>query len=46
MSKKENSIKQEFYASLIQANLSMLFVEVAHQVMMSKKKRIRSWNTR
>jgi len=45
LSKKENSIKQEFYASLIQANLSMLFMDVANQVIMSKKKRIRSWNT-
>ena len=44
MSKKENSIKQEFYASLIQANLTMLFAESANQVMLSKKNRIKSWN--
>ena len=38
MSKKENAIKQEFYASLIQANLTMLFAEVANQVIMDKKR--------
>jgi len=30
VSRKENSLKQEFFASLIQANLSMLFVDVAN----------------
>lgn len=43
ISKKENSIKQEFYASLIQANLAMLFMETANQVVLSKKKRCKSW---
>jgi hypothetical protein len=38
MSKKENSIKQEFYASLIQANFAMLFMGVANQVIASKKR--------
>jgi hypothetical protein len=34
VSKKENSLKQEFFASLIQANLSMLFVDAANQVLL------------
>ena len=42
--KKEEFIKQEFYASLIQANISMMFMEVANMVMMSKKKGFKNWN--
>ena len=36
--KKEDFIKQEFYASLIQSNISMMFVEAANIEMNSKKK--------
>jgi len=42
---KENSIKQEFFASLFKANLFMLFVDVANHIIFNKKKRLRSMNT-
>jgi len=42
VSRKENLILQEFFASLIQANLSMLFVGVADLVVRSKKKLVKS----
>jgi len=44
ISKKEEFIKQEFYASLIQANLSMLFMEVANSVIRKSKKK-KNWIT-
>ena len=39
MGKKEEFIKQEFFASLIQANLSMMFMEVANAYIKSAKKK-------
>ena len=41
LGKKEELIKQEFFASLIQANVSMLFMEVANNIVVSKKKKLR-----
>jgi len=38
MGKKENSIKQEFYATLIQANLAMIFAEMASKMIVLKKR--------
>lgn len=43
--KKEEFIKQEFFASLIQANLSMLFMEVANTIIQKSKKK-KNWTTR
>jgi hypothetical protein len=40
--KKEDFLKQEFFTSLIQANISMMFMEVANIVIRNKKKKIRS----
>lgn len=46
MGVKENSIKQEFFASLFKANLFMQFVNVADDIIYNKKNRLRSMNTR
>jgi IS4 transposase len=43
---KENSIKQEFFASLFKTNLFMLFVNVADEIIFNKKKRMRSMDTK
>ena len=45
MGVKENSIKQEFFASLIKSNIYMLFVEAANEIIYNKKNRL-STNTR
>jgi len=37
MSKKENGIKQEFFASLTKSNIFMQFVEVANEIIYNKK---------
>lgn len=37
MGKKENSIKQEFYGSLIKSNIYMRFVGVANEIIYNKK---------
>ena len=42
LGKKEEFIKQEFFSSLIQANVSMMFMEVANNIVIGKKKRFRS----
>jgi len=44
MSKKEDFIKQEFYTSLIQANISMLFMDIANSVIQKSKKK-KNWTT-
>jgi len=46
MGVKENSIKQEFFASLFKANLFMQFVAVANDIIYNKKNRIRNTNTK
>ena len=43
---KENSIKQEFFASLFKSNLFMQFVGVANDIIYNKKNRLQSMNTR
>jgi hypothetical protein len=45
MGVKENSIKQEFFASLFKANLFMQFVDVSNDIIFNKKNRL-STNTR
>jgi len=42
---KENSIKQEFYASLIKANISMQIIGLANDILYNKKKLL-SMNTK
>jgi hypothetical protein len=42
VSRREDLIKQEFFVSLVQANLSMLFVGVADLVLRVKKKLVKS----
>jgi len=41
---KENSIKQEFFASLLKSNLFMQFFEVANDIII--KKQLQSMNTK
>jgi len=46
MGVKENSIKQEFFASLFKANLFMQFVQVADDIIYNKKNRLRNTSTK
>lgn len=46
MGVKENSIRQEFFASLFKANLFMQFVNVADDIIYNKKKQLKSMNTK
>jgi len=46
MGVKENSIMQEFFASLFKANLFMQFVDVANDIIFNKKNQMRSMNTK
>jgi hypothetical protein len=45
LGKKEEFIKQEFFASLVQANLSMMFMEVANTIIKGSKKK-KNWTTK